>query len=108
MHEANRHFLETYAPALRTRGVGSSGQPLYHPTFVIYRGYLANEMTQGVARLRGLLKRRDIPFETMEVRQDYLNAMPKARGRVYRELHDFLNLNLYNYEVKLGTPKVDA
>ncbi len=108
MHEANRHFLETYAPALHTRGVASSGQSLYHPTFVIYRGYLANEMTQGVARLRGLLKRRDIPFETIEVRQDFFNEMPKARGRVYRELHDFLNLNLYNYEVKLGPAKVDA
>jgi dienelactone hydrolase len=106
--EANRHFLETYAPALYKRGVVSSDDPIYHPTFVIYRNYLANSMTQGVARLRGQLKRRDIPFETIDVRQDYLNGMPKARGRVYRELQDFLNLNLYEYEVKFGPARVDS
>lgn len=106
--EANRLLLETEDAPLHKRGVVSSGSPLYHPTFIIYRGYLANEMTQGVARLRGRQNRSDVPVETIEVRQDYFNAMPKARGKVYRELQDFLNLNLYEYEVKLGTAKVDA
>lgn len=103
--EANRLFLESNATALYRRGVVSSGDPIQLPAFVVYRGYLANDMTQGVARLRSQLKRRDLPFETVEVREDYRNGMPKARTQVYKQLEEFLNLNLYNYDVKLGTPR---
>jgi hypothetical protein len=40
------------------------------------------------------------------VNEDYFLGLPKARARVYRALDEFLNLNLYQFDVKVGPTEV--
>jgi dipeptidyl aminopeptidase/acylaminoacyl peptidase len=56
----------------------------------------------GTSRLHGQLKRRDIPSVVAEIHDDYVAGSPGARTRLYRKLEEFFNLNLYDYNVKIG------
>ena len=60
----------------------------------------------GVAQLRSQLKRRDIPCVTVEFNTDFVQGLPAARARLYRELEEFFNLHLYNYDVTIGPTRV--
>jgi dipeptidyl aminopeptidase/acylaminoacyl peptidase len=60
----------------------------------------------GISRLRGQLKRRDVACVAVAADAEFTLGLPVARARVYRELEEFFNLNLYNYDVKIGPTRV--
>ena len=74
--------------------------------FVVYRGARSDVIAQGVGRLRSQLRSRGIPHETIDVNEDYFLGLPKARARVYKALDEFLNLNLYQFDVRVGPTEV--
>lgn len=104
--EVNRIYLERTAPRLHEIGVTSHADALSHPVFVVYRSHRADTIAEGVAQLRSQLKRRDIEHQMLAVGDDYFHGLPGARAKAYRALEEFLNLNLYNYNVKIGPTRV--
>ncbi len=38
----------------------------------------------------------------LDLREDYINELPEARAEVFRQIEDFLNLNIYKYNVQMG------
>jgi hypothetical protein len=37
---------------------------------------------------------------------DFVHRRPATRARIYRALDEFINLHLYNYDVKIGPTRV--
>ena len=56
-------------------------------------------------RLRGQLKRLQREVDYIEVSSDFAAELPAARTHAYARLEEFLNLNLYDYRVKVGETK---
>ncbi len=104
--EVSRIYLERMAPRLHELDVTSHADASVHPVFVVYRSHRADAIAQGVATLRSQLRRRDVPHEMHDVGDDYFHELPGARTRAYRALEEFLNLNLYHYDVKIGPTRV--
>jgi dipeptidyl aminopeptidase/acylaminoacyl peptidase len=60
-----------------------------------------NHISHG-AELATALKRaqRDVTYVSLS--QDEAADLPQARAELFRRIHDFLNVNIYNYAVKIG------
>jgi myosin-crossreactive antigen len=67
---------------------------------------LAGEAIDGAnATVRDQLARRGRTVDTFAVNADYAAELPAARVRAYAHLEEFFNLNLYDYNVKVGPTK---
>lgn len=104
--EANRLYIVRTAPQIEELSATKAQDGPGRAVFVVYRGGRSDLISQGVGRLRGQLRSRGIPHETMDVNEDYFLGLPKARTRVYKALDEFLNLNLYQFDVKVGPTEV--
>ena len=104
--QANRAYLEVSRVKLAELSVLAHASELNTPVFIAMRGGQIPYLAAGVSDLRSQLKRRDIPCVTVEYNEDFTHGLPAARARVYRELEEFLNLNLYDYSVKIGPTEV--
>lgn len=106
----NRLFFEGGEGRLHALSTTSHPDELNTPLFIITRSEPQNAedsvVAAGVEQLRSQLKRRDLPCVTAYYNDDYVQGLPGARTRVYRELEEFFNLNLYNYEVRIGPTRV--
>ncbi len=57
------------------------------------------------SELRGALKRRDRVADYVEVGTGVTADLPGARAKLYRQIEGFFNLNLYDFDVKVGPLK---
>lgn len=104
--EMERLYLEGGKAKLSAMSALAEPEKLGAAVFVLYRSHRADGVAQGVAQLRGQLKRRGVPHETLEIGDDFVLGLPTARTRAYRALEAFLNENLYNPNVKIGPTRV--
>jgi dienelactone hydrolase len=108
--EVNRVFLEGRGAKVRELSVSAHADELTAAVFVALRGDRFSDAdattAAGVAHLRSQLARRDVPCVTVEFNTDFVQGLPAARARLYRELEEFFNLHLYNYDVKIGPTRV--
>ncbi len=108
--EVNRVFFEGRGAKVRDLSVTAHADELNAAVFAALRGDRFAEAdataAAGVARLRSQLKRRDVPCVTAEFNTDFVQGLPTARARLYRELEEFFNLHLYNYDVTIGPTRV--
>jgi dipeptidyl aminopeptidase/acylaminoacyl peptidase len=106
----NRIFLEGGGADLRKLSLLAHADQLSTPVFIATRRAPLNAeqsfAAAAVEQLRSQLRRRDIPCVIVDINQDFLVGSPAARTRVYRALEEFFNLNLYNYDVKIGPTRV--
>ncbi|MBM3854333.1 MAG: hypothetical protein FJ399_14440, partial [Verrucomicrobia bacterium] len=104
--EVNRLFLEGGGARLSEISAIAHADAWRAPVFVATRGDRHSETDQqiaaGVAAMKTQLRRRDIPCVAVEFHTDYAAGLPAARTRIYRQLEEFFNLHLYNYDVKIG------
>ena len=104
--EANRIYITKTVPRIEELAATRLPDGPGRAVFVVYRGARSDVIAQGVGRLRSQLRSRGIPHETIDVNEDYFLGLPKARARVYKTLDEFLNLNLYQFDVKVGPTEV--
>ena len=101
-----RLFLEYNGASVHRLAVTTHPEDLNAPVFVLTRtaprGSMDSILAAGIAQLRSQLRQRDLPCVTVTYNDDFVQGLPVARARVYRELEEFFNLNLYNYNVKIG------
>jgi hypothetical protein len=55
--------------------------------------------------LRSKLKRQGNPAEYIEVGSGFAQNVPGAKAKLFRQIEEFFNLNLYDYKVKVGPTK---
>jgi dipeptidyl aminopeptidase/acylaminoacyl peptidase len=104
--QVNRAYLEGGRVKLSDLSVLAHADELNAPVFIATRTDLHEYLAAGVSDLRSQLKRRDIPSVSVTYNEDFTHGLPAARARLYRELEEFFNLNLYDYGVKIGPTKV--
>ncbi len=104
--EANRIFIAKTVSRIEDLAATKLPDGPGRAIFVVYHAARGDVIAQGVGRLSGQLRSRGIPHETLDVNEDYFLGLPKARTRVYQALDEFLNLNLYQFDVKVGPTEV--
>lgn len=55
--------------------------------------------------LRSRLKRRNQVVDYVELASGYGENVPSARAKLFRQVEEFFNLNVYDYKVKVGPTK---
>jgi dienelactone hydrolase len=105
-NDARRLYFEGSGARLSQLSVTAHADELNTPVMIISRSDTDPVLAAGASDLRSQLKKRDIPTVSLEYNSDFSLGLPKARLRVYREIEEFLNLNLYNYDVRVGPTRV--
>ena len=49
---------------------------------------------------------KDVTAEVFDLTDDYMAGLPYAKSEAFRKIEDFLNVNIYNYQVKSGELKI--
>jgi dipeptidyl aminopeptidase/acylaminoacyl peptidase len=107
--EVIRRYLETGGRKIHDLSLFAQADSPSVPVFVARREASdprTAAIAAGVARLKTVLERRDLDCTTVTYNQDYAEGLPAARAKVYRALEEFINLNLYQYDVKIGPTRV--
>ena len=75
-----------------------------------FRGPLGANSTSNYNAARQFaasLRRRVPESEIVDLAEDYMDGLPKARAAVFARIEAFLNANVYDYTVKAGELQVD-
>lgn len=99
-----------YAKRSLTRGANTSVlrqvEKLTKPVFLIVDPFSDEELGMQNGDLRSQLKKLNRAPEYLELRStDFSLGTPAARAKVFKEIEEFFNLNLYDYKVKVGETK---
>jgi dipeptidyl aminopeptidase/acylaminoacyl peptidase len=82
------------------------------PVFILsYRGSEGGSPTQMYLDARTLARKVEndgTPVEFRTLSLDYMRRMPEARSDIMRHIEDFLNLNIYHYDVQMGETKLSS
>lgn len=100
--EATRAFLQRGQTDLAPLSVLHRTETLTRPVFLVVNAARTDAVGIDNARLRDQLRGRDITADYIEVNADFTAGLPAARRVVYDRLEEFLNLNLYDFKVKIG------
>ena len=103
--EAVRAFLQRGRADLAPLGVLREPGALTRPVFLLVDAARTDAIGIDNLRLRDQLRQRDLAVDYVEVTADYRAGLPAARRAVYDRLEEFLNLNLYDFKVKVGETK---
>ncbi|MGC4074100.1 MAG: prolyl oligopeptidase family serine peptidase [Nibricoccus sp.] len=91
---------------LKTNPLMDDSKPLKRPVFVLsYRGSEGGSPTKMYLDARWFthtVENSGTPTKFWTLSLDYMHRMPEARSEVMRNIEDFLNLNIYSYNVELG------
>jgi hypothetical protein len=104
--QIDRIYLDASGVKLEDLSVTAHANELNAAVFIATHSGRDPAIEAGVAELRAQLRRRDLACVSVEFNQDFALGLPAARARVYRALDEFINLNLYNYDVKIGPTRV--
>lgn len=74
-----------------------------------YRGVGGGQETTthlNARRLVSSVSSNNPTSELFELTDDYVANLPRAKAEVFRKIEDFLNINIYDYKVKMGELKI--
>jgi dipeptidyl aminopeptidase/acylaminoacyl peptidase len=104
--EVQRAFFKRNLTNLADVSVLRQVERLTKPVFLIVDPFSDEEIGLENAELRSQLRKRDHAPEYLELRStDFSLGTPAARAKVFRQVEEFFNLNLYDYKVKVGEAK---
>ncbi len=95
---------------LKQNTLVDDARSIKRPVFVLaYRGLDGAPATQYYLNARSFasaVDKPEIPGRFFDLTTDYMAGLPGARSEVMRNIEDFLNENIYAYNVKMGTTEV--
>jgi len=95
---------------LKQNPLMDGAKTIARPVFVLaYRGLDGGPTTQYYLNARtfaSAVDRADVPGKFFDLSTDYMQGLPGARSEVMRNIEDFLNENIYAYNVKMGETQV--
>jgi dipeptidyl aminopeptidase/acylaminoacyl peptidase len=103
--QARRALLERSDPSIEELSLLKRNNPLLRPAFMVVHSVNNGAIAAESATLKSRLSKEGVPSTYREVHDDFALKLPLARARVYRELEEFLNLHLYDFNVKVGESK---
>jgi pimeloyl-ACP methyl ester carboxylesterase len=104
--EVNRAFLQRGTQDLRTLSALDHPETLTNAVCLILDTQKDDEIALANSRLRDEVRKQGGVADYFTVNPDYAAGTPDARARVYDHLEEFFNLNLYDYNVKVGPTQV--
>ncbi len=102
LQEAKRAFLARGNQLRAESSVLRIAEQITKPVMLIVDPGRDSTIVAQNAELRSRLKRRDEVVEYLEVGSGFNENIPSARAKLFREMEEFFNLNLYDYKVKVG------
>jgi dipeptidyl aminopeptidase/acylaminoacyl peptidase len=105
LKEAQRAFLARAKQPAHEISVLRSAERLTKPVMLVVDPGRDQTLVAQAMDLRSRLKRTGNPAEYVEVGSGYAENIPAARARLFRQIEEFFNLNLYDYKVKVGPTK---
>jgi dipeptidyl aminopeptidase/acylaminoacyl peptidase len=103
--EAQRRFFESGKSRFAGDSILRTIDQLSKPLMLIVDPPRDRVLAAQNATLRSALKRRGQVADYMEVESGFEQGLPAARAKVFRRIEEFFNLNLYDYNVKVGPTK---
>jgi pimeloyl-ACP methyl ester carboxylesterase len=101
--EVQRAFFQRNARGFVDTSVLRQPERLTKPVLLIVDPHENEEIGLESGRLRSLLHGLQRDAEYVELRSnDFALGLPTARAKVFRQIEEFFNLNLYDYKVKVG------
>ncbi|ATC63353.1 hypothetical protein CMV30_04955 [Nibricoccus aquaticus] len=95
---------------LKQNPLMDGAKTITRPVFVLaYRGLDGGPTTQYYLNARtfaSAVDRADVPGKFFDLSTDYMQGLAGARSEVMRNIEDFLNENIYAYNVKMGETQV--
>jgi len=106
LQEAQRAYLARGKQPLLALSVGRNAERLTKPVMlVVDPGRSDRTIEAQNSDLRAKLKRLGRTPDYVELGSGYAENIPAARARLFRQIEEFFNLNLYDYKVKIGPTK---
>jgi len=102
LKEAKRAFLARGNQLRAESSVLRIAEQITKPVMLIVDPSRDQTIVAQNAELRSKLKRRDEVVDYLEVGSGFNENIPGARAKLFREMEEFFNLNLYDYKVKIG------
>lgn len=106
LQEAQQAYLARGKQPLLALSVGRDAERLTKPVMLVVdpgRSDLAIEAQN--SDLRSKLKRLGRAPEYVELGSGYAENIPAVKARLFRQIEEFFNLHLYDYQVKIGPTK---
>ncbi len=101
--EVRQAFFRRAAGGMRNTSVLREPAKLTKPVMLIVNPTQDDEINLENVRLRGQLRDLKREVEYLELNSDDFSlGLPAARARVFHQVEEFFNLNLYDYKVKVG------
>jgi hypothetical protein len=105
VQEVQRNFLTRGASDLAAISVLRHVEAVTKPVFLIVDPPRDRLIESQNATFRSRLKRLGRTVDYLEVGSGFAQNLPGERARVFRRMEEFFNLNLYDYDVKVGETK---
>ncbi len=102
LQEAQRTFLAQGQQLRVERSVVRTAEQLTKPVMLVVDPPRDLTIAAQNSDLRSKLKRLGRPAEYVEVGSGYAENIPGARAKLFRQIEEFFNFNLYDYKVKVG------
>jgi dienelactone hydrolase len=103
---ARRALFERGAPQPLELSVLRHPETVTHPVLLVYEAGGGEVIEGSNQQLRSALASRGVVADTIEVNRDFFLELPQARAKAYAQMEEFFNVNLYNYDVKIGPTRV--
>jgi dipeptidyl aminopeptidase/acylaminoacyl peptidase len=103
--EAQRRFFESGKSRFGGDSVLRTVDRVSKPMMLIVDPPRDRVIAAQNATLRAALKRRGHATDYMEVESGFDQDLPATRAKVFRRIEEFFNLNLYDYNVRVGPTK---
>ena len=105
LQEAQRAFLGQGQQLKSERAVQRTVEQLTKPVMLVVDSPRDRMIAAQNSDLRSKLKRLGRPAEYVEVGSGFGENIPGAKAKLFRQMEEFFNLNLYDYNVKIGPTK---
>jgi len=102
LQEAQRTFLAQGQQLRAERSVLRTAEQLTKPVMLVVDPSRDLTIVAQNSDLRSRLKRLGRPADYIEVGTGFAENIPGAKAKLFRQIEEFFNLNLYDYNVKVG------
>ena len=105
-NEVRRWYFGTDTARLAEHSPARHPDLLTKPVLLVQDPFDLDGESGEAAALRAALGHTQNPAEYLEVTGAFGRGLPAARAAAYVKIEDFFNLNLYDFNVKLGQPTI--